>query len=130
MKHTVLTKVGSALLITGLAFALPSYAAQPAGTGTMEMGKMPATAMTDSEKQIQMGKMQEDMLRMHEQMHKIMDAKNPQEREKLMQEHMKMMQDHMQMMQGMMGKGAMMGAGQHKQMDRMHKDMPAAPAKQ
>ena len=72
--------------------------------------KKPATTMTDKDKQMQMGKMQETMLRMHEQMHKIMDAKNPQEREQLMQEHAKMMRDHMQMMQGMMG-GGMMGHG-------------------
>ncbi len=128
MKHTVLRNVGSALLITGITFALPAYAEMHGGTDTMGMGKKPATAMTDNEKQMQMGKMQEAMLRMHEQMHKIMDAKNPQEREQLMQEHMKMMQDHMSMMQGMMGKGAMMDAGQHKQMDQMRKDMPAAPA--
>ena len=73
--------------------------------------KMPVTTMTDNDKQMQMGKMQEHMLRMHEQMHKIMDAKNPQEREQLMQEHSKMMQDNMQMMQGMMGEG-MMGKGE------------------
>ncbi len=129
MKHTISKTVGSVLLITGLAFALPAYAENQAGTGAMDMGTKPATAMTDSEKQMQMGKMQEAMLRMHEQMHKIMDAKNPQEREQLMQEHMKMMQEHMSMMQGMMGKGAMMDPGQHKQMDQMHKNMPAAPAK-
>lgn len=68
-----------------------------------DKAKKPATAMTDNEKQMQMGKMQETMLRMHEQMHKIMDAKTLQEREQLKQEHAKMMQDHMQMMQGMMG---------------------------
>lgn len=68
-----------------------------------DKGKKPTAAMTDNEKQMQMGKMQEPMLRMHEHMHKIMDAKNPQEREQLMKEHAKMMQDHMQMMQGMMG---------------------------
>lgn len=72
--------------------------------------KMPVTTMTDKDKQMQMGKMQEHMLRMHEQMHKIMGAENPQEREQLMQEHSKMMQDNMQMMQGMMG-GGMMGEG-------------------
>ena len=129
MKHTILKKAGSALLIGGLIFALPAYAQMHGGTDAMGMGKKPATAMTDSEKQMQMDKMQEAMLRMHEQMHKIMDAKNPQEREKLMQEHTKMMQDHMHMMQGMMGKGAMMDADKDKQMDQMHKNMPAAPAK-
>lgn len=72
--------------------------------------KKPATTMTDKDKQMQMGKMQENMLRMHEQMHKIMDAKNPQERERLKQEHSKMMRDSMHMMKGMMG-GGMMGQG-------------------
>lgn len=73
--------------------------------------KKPAMAMTDKDKQVHMGKMQESMLKMHEQMHKIMDAKNPQERERLMQEHREAMQQHMQAMKdgGMMGHG-MMGA--------------------
>ncbi len=73
--------------------------------------RIPVATMTDKDKQMQMGKMQEHMLRMHEQMHKIMDAKNPQEREQLMQEHSKMMKDNMHMMQGMMG-GGMMGKGE------------------
>ena len=128
MKHTILRNVGPALLFAGLTFALPTYAEMHGGTDAMGMGNKPATAMTDNEKQMQMGKMQETMLQMHEQMHKIMDAKDPQEREQLTQEHTKMMQDHMRMMQGMMGKGGMMDAGQHKQMDQMGKDMPAAPA--
>ena len=68
-----------------------------------------ATAMTDKDKQMQMGKMQEKMLRMHEQMHKIMQSKNAKEREMNMQEHAKMMQEHMAMMQGMKGGG--MGHG-------------------
>lgn len=72
--------------------------------------KKPATTMTDKDKPMHMGKMQEQMLRMHEQMHKIMDAKNPQEREQLMQEHSKMMHDHMQMMKGMKGDHEMMGS--------------------
>ena len=67
--------------------------------------KKPAVAMSEQGKQMQMGKMQENMLKMHEQMHKIMDAKNPQERERLMQEHAKMMEGNMQMMQGKMGGG-------------------------
>ena len=69
----------------------------------------PATNMTDKDQQMQMGKMQKNMLRMHDQMHKIMDAKNPQERARLTQEHSKMMQDSMQMMQGMMGDHGAMG---------------------
>ena len=57
-----------------------------------------------------MGKMQDNMLKMHEQMHKIMQAKDPRERERLMQEHLKTMQENMKMMGGMMG-GGMMGPG-------------------
>ena len=72
--------------------------------------KKPAAAMTDKDKQMQMSKMQENMLKMHEQMHKIMDAKNPQERDQLMQAHAKMMQDGMQMMKTMMGGHEMMGS--------------------
>ena len=68
------------------------------------------TAMSDKDKQAQMGKMQESMLRMHEQMHKIMQSKDPKDRDKLMQEHSKMMQDNMHMMQGMKD-GGMMGQG-------------------
>jgi hypothetical protein len=129
MKNTVVRNVGSAIILTGLAFAITAHAHEQDGTGAMGMGMKPETVMPDNAEQMQMGKMQEAMLRMHEQMHKIQDAKNPQERERLMREHTKLMQDHMQMMKGMMGKGAMMGAGQHEPMDQMGNDMPAAPAK-
>ena len=67
----------------------------------------PAMAMTDKDKQMQMNKMQENMLRMHEQMHQIMQSTDPKEREKLMQEHAKMMQDSMRMMHSMKGGGMM-----------------------
>lgn len=60
-----------------------------------DKNKKPAMTMTDKDKQMHMGKMQESMLKMHEQMHKIMDAKDPQERERLMQEHREAMQQHM-----------------------------------
>lgn len=79
-----------------------------------DQDKKLATTMTDKDKQMQMGKMQEKMLQMHEQMHKIMQSKDAKEREELMQEHAKMMQDHMSMMQGMMGgdaKGGKMDGG-------------------
>lgn len=84
--------------------------------------KKPATTMTEKDKQMQMGKMQETMLRMHEQMHKIMQSKDAKEREKLMQEHAKMMQDHMRMMHdmkggGMMEHGMMGGEGKGGKMD-------------
>lgn len=68
-----------------------------------DKSKEPAVAMTEKDKQMQMGKMQENMLRMHEQMHKVMQAKDPKKRELLMQEHSRMMQNSMQMMHGMMG---------------------------
>ena len=70
-------------------------------------------SMAEKDKPMQMGMMQENMLRMHEQMHKIMDSKTPEERAQLMQEHSKMMQDNMQMMQGMGGdsKGNKMDSG-------------------
>lgn len=71
-----------------------------------------AMPMTEKNKQMEMGKMQENMLKMHTQMHKIMDAKDPQERERLMQENMQTMKDNMQMMQMMhskMGQGKMGG---------------------
>ena len=89
-----------AVLIT-LPLSMPLAWADEAHHATKD--KKPATGMTEQGKQMQMGKMQENMLKMHEQMHKIMDAKNPQERERLMQEHAKMMEGNMQMMQGMMG---------------------------
>lgn len=69
-----------------------------------------AVAMTDKDKQMQMTKMQENMLLMHEQMHKVMNAKTPEERESLMQEHEKMMQAGMQMMRGMKGGHEMKGS--------------------
>ena len=84
--------------------------------------KKPATAMPDKDKPMQMGKMQDNMLRMHEQMHKIMQSKDAKEREKLMQEHAKMMQDNMHMMHGMkdggmMGQGKMGGDAKGRKMD-------------
>jgi hypothetical protein len=91
MKHTILRKVGSALLITGLTFALPAYAEKQGGTGTMGMGEK---GTTDAQ---QMSGMMHDM------------------------------SGEMMKMSGMMGKGAMMDAGQHKQMGQMRKDMPASP---
>ena len=104
MKKSLLIAV-----LTTLSLSIPlAWAAQDHHA---DKDKKAATGMTDKDKQMQMTKMQENMLRMHEQMHKIMNAKNSQEREQLTQEHAKMMQDSMQMMQGMMGGGGKMGAG-------------------
>jgi hypothetical protein len=97
----------SLLIAALLTLPLSTSLAWADGAHHSDKDEMPATTMTDNDKQMQMGKMQEHMLQMHEQMHKIMDAKNPQEREQLKQEHAKMMQDNMQMMHGMMGGGMM-----------------------
>jgi len=97
----------SLLIATLLTLPLSTSLAWADEAHHSDKDKIPVTTMTDKDKQMQMGKMQEHMLRMHEQMHKIMDAKNPQERERLMQEHAKMMQ-------GMMGgeaKGGKMDSG-------------------
>ena len=107
MKKSILI----AILAT-LSFSTPLIWAEEAHHPDQD--KKSATTMTDKDKQMQMGKMQGQMLGMHEQMHKIMQSKDSKEREKLMQEHAKMMQDHMSMMHGMMGgdaKGGMMKGG-------------------
>ena len=104
MKKSLLVAVMATLpLSMPLAWADDAHHPAPA--------KPPVTAMPDKDKPMQMGKMQENMLRMHEQMHKIMQSKNAKDREKHMQEHSKMMQDNMSMMQGMMMGGGMMGQG-------------------
>jgi oligoendopeptidase F len=96
MKKSILIAV-----LATLPFSTPLAWAEEAHHSDQD--KKPATTMTDKDKQMQMGKMQESMLRMHEQMHKIMQSKDAKERERLMQEHSKMMQDNMHTMQGMMG---------------------------
>ena len=107
MKKSLLIAVLATLpLSTPLAWAGETYPS--------DKDKKPAAAVTEKDKQMQMGKMQEKMLQMHEQMHKIMQSKDAKERERLMQEHSKMMQDYMPMMQGMMGsdaKGGKMDGG-------------------
>ena len=100
------------LLITALA-TLPLFTPFAWAADAHQHGddQKPSTTMTEKDKQMQMSKMQENMLRMHEQMHKIMEAKTPQDREMQMKEHAKMMQDSMHMMKGMMGgSGKMDGA--------------------
>lgn len=107
MKKSILIAV-----LATLPFSTPLAWAEEAHHSDQD--KKPATAMTGKDKQMQMGMMQEKMLRMHEQMHKIMQSKDAKERERLMQEHSKMMQDYMPMMQGMMGsdaKGGKMDGG-------------------
>ena len=84
----------------------PATAMEGGSAGNAGSSSRP-TATPDKDKQMQMGKMQENMLRMHEQMHKIMQSKDIKEREKLMQEHAKMMQDNMRMMHSMKGGGMM-----------------------
>jgi Asp-tRNA(Asn)/Glu-tRNA(Gln) amidotransferase C subunit len=122
MKHTILRKVGSALLITGLTFALPAYAEKQGGTGTMGMGEK---GTTDAQ---QMSGMMHDMSGEMMKMSGMMDKgdMNP-DAMKEMAKQTKQMGSMMENMSGMMGKGAMMDASQHKQMNQMRKDMPASP---
>ena len=133
MKHTILRKIGSALLITGLTFALPVYAEMPGGTGAMGMGEKNTTDVQ------QMSRMMHDMSGGMNEMSGMMNKgdMNPDAMKK-MSNNMKQMGSMMENMSGMMGKGAdaMMDAGQRKQMGQMHeqmeqmrKDMPAAAAK-
>ena len=107
MKKSVLIAVLATLpLSASLAWA--------AETASPDKDMKPVATMSEKDKQMQTGKMQEKMLRMHEQMHKIMQSKDANERERLMQEHSKMMQDNMPMMQGMMSgdaKGGKMDGG-------------------
>ena len=105
-----------ALLIAALA-TLPLATSLTWADETHHTGQdqKPAMAMTDKDKQMQMNKMQENMLRMHEQMHKIMQSTDPKEREKLMQEHAKMM--HSMKGGGMMEHGTMGGNSKGGKMD-------------
>lgn len=108
-------KINKSVLIAVLAtLPLSASLAWAAETASPDKDMKPVATMTEKDKQLQMGKMQEKMLRMHEQMHKIMQSKDANERERLMQEHSKMMQDSMPMMQGMMSgdaKGGKMDGG-------------------
>ena len=115
MKKTLLIALLAALpLSTSLARADTAHHA--------DKDTKSAMTMTDKDKQMEMDKMQENMLKMHAQMHKIMEAKDPQERERLMQENMKTMKDNMQMMQMMhskMGQGKMGGDAKGGKMEGM-----------
>ena len=104
------------ILVVALA-ALPLFSSLALAAEPHHSDKGKATAMTDKDKQMQMNKIQEHMLKMHEQMHKIMDSKDAGERDKLMQEHSKMMQDSMRMMHEMKGEGMK----DHGMMDGMKK---------
>lgn len=99
------------LMAALVALALSTSLSRAEDTYQLDKPKEPANIM-EKGKSTPMGRMQENMLRMHDQMHKIMDAKTPQEREQLMQEHSQMMEQSMRMMQGMMGShGKMKGHG-------------------
>jgi hypothetical protein len=128
MKHTILRKVGSALLITGLSFVLPAYAQTHGGTGETDMHEKGTTDMQP------MSAMMHDMSGEMMEMSSIMDKgnMNPGAMKKISNQ-MKEMGSMMENMSAMMDKGTMMDADQHKQMEQMHKhmeqmrkDMPAA----
>ena len=124
MKNTILRKVGSALLIAGITFAIPACAQTHGGTRAMGMSEKSAT---DTQ---QMSGMMHDMSGEMMTMSGMMGKGDMSpDAMKKMASQMKQMGSMMENMSGMMGKGAMMDAGQHKQMDQMHKNMHAAPAK-
>ena len=134
MKHTVLRKIGSAFLITGLALALPAYAEKHGGADEMGMGEK---GQPDGG---QMAGMMRDMSHEMNEMSGTMSKgdMNPDAMKK-MSNQMKQMGGMMENMSGMVGKGAMKDADKHKQteqmeqmrkqMDQMRKDVPVAPAK-
>ncbi len=124
MKHTILRKAGSALLIAGITFALTACAQTHGGTRAMDMGEKGAS---DTQ---QMSGMMHDMSgEMMTMSGKMGKGDMSPDAMKKMASQMKQMGSMMENMSGMMGKGAMMDAGHHKQMDQMHKSMPAAPPK-
>ncbi len=118
MKYAILRKIGSALLITGLTFALPTHAEMPGGTSAMGMGEK---GTADAQ---QMSGMMHDMSGEMMKMSGMMDKgdMNPDAMRK-MAKQTKQMGSMMENMSGMMGKGAMMDPGQRKQMGQMRKQM-------
>ena len=76
MKHAILRNVGSALLIGGLAFALPVYAAEHGAPGTMDGkgGVMGASEAQQMSGMMGKGTMNDaDRLKQMDQMRKQMD---------------------------------------------------------
>jgi hypothetical protein len=125
MKHTILKKVGSVILISGLAFTLPAFAQTHAGAQEHSMadGQQMSGMMHD---------MSSEMMAMSSMMGKG-DMKP--DAMKNMSNQMMQMGNMMESMSSMMGKGSMMNADHTKQMeqmrlkmDQMSKKMPAASA--
>ena len=133
MKHSVLVKIGALMLITGTAFAVPTYAAQ----GGHDHGHEGSDAVggkgeTGSQ---QMSGMMNDMSSEMKDMSGMMEggSMNP-ETMKKMSAQMKQLGSMMNHMSGMMNKDMTMDAGKQKQMgqmrnqiDKMREDMPASP---
>lgn len=120
MKHSVLGKVGTLLLITGIAFAVPVYAEKQAGPGAMSMGEDGAQQISALMKD--MSSQMKNMSGMIESGSMTPDSM------KNMSSRMKQMGGIMNNMSGMMNKNMAMDAGMQKQMEQMRKDMTASPA--
>ena len=131
MQHTVLRKIGSVFLMTGLTLALPAYAENHGGAGAMGMGEK-----GQPDGQLTAGMMR-DMSHKLNEMSGTMEkgGMNPDAMKKMASE-MKQLSGMMENMSGMVDKDAMMDADKRKQMDQMRnqmdqmrKDVPAAPMK-
>ena len=118
MQHATMKKITSAVLISGLTFALPAFAQPQGGAGTMGMG----------EKGEPDGQQTAGMLRdMAHEMNEMSGAMakggmSPQAMKKMSQE-MKQLSGMMENMSGMTSKDAMINADKQKQMEQMRKQM-------
>ena len=131
MQHTTMKKISSAVLIIGLSYALPAFAQQQGGAGTMGMGEK-----GEPDGQPLAGMMRDMSHEMNEMSGAMAKGGMSPEAMKKMSQQMKQLSGMMENMSGMTSKDAMMNADKQKQMeqmrkqmDQMRKDVPAVPAK-
>ena len=131
MKHTVLRKIGSALLVVGLSLVLPAYAETHGGADTIGMGEK-----GEPDGQLTAGMMRDMSHKLNEMSGTMQKGGMSPDAMKKMASQMKQLSGMMENMSGMVDKDAMMDANKRKQMDQMRnqmdqmrKDVPAAPLK-
>lgn len=123
MKYSIIGKVGTLLLVTGIAFAAPAIAEKQAGQGTMNMGSHGEPGAQ------QMSGLMNDMSSEMKNMSGTIESSSMNTAAmKKMSIRMKQMSGMMNNMSGMMGKNIAMDTGMQKQMDQMRKDMSDSPA--
>ena len=144
MKHSAIGKMGALLLITGAAFAVPSYAANTTTEPMVKSAhehdhKHDATAMPGNKNEAGARQMSGVMMGMSTEMKDMSGMvehgnMSPATMKK-MSTQMKQMGDMMHNMSDMMHKNMKMDAGMQKkvgemqkQMEKMNKDMPATSA--